>query len=253
MWLLGAHLDGELDAVNDRELQDHLRGCPRCLAAAGHQENLHRTVRRTAPYYRAPAGLETRIREALQAHPPVAQERTDLPRSAGRRAFWPWPAAAATIAAIAVAVWIGSAVTSRRAASDFLAEEIISAHVRSLQGAHLTDVASSDQHTVKPWFAGKIDFAPPVHDLAADGFPLLGGRLDYAAGHPAAALVFQRNKHFINVFIWPLSAGQAPPAAVFERRGYNLVFWQEGELTLCAISDLNRTELETLASEYRSK
>jgi anti-sigma factor (TIGR02949 family) len=252
--LLGAHLDGELDAVNDRELQLHLRECPRCLAAADQQQTLSRMVRQAAPYQRAPTGLDARIRASLRSHAlPEGQAQRLKPPPRRASWFWQWTSAAATLAAVVVAVWIGAAVTARRAAGEFLAEELVSAHVRSLQGAHLTDVQSSDQHTVKPWFDGKVDFAPPVRDLAAEGFPLLGGRLDYLAGHPAAALVFQRNKHFINVFVWPAASGPAPSAPVLERRGYNLVSWRQGDLTFCAVSDLKRPELESFAASYRGK
>lgn len=253
--MLGAHLDGELDAVNDRDLQLHLRECADCLSAASNAESLRNIVRQAAPYHRAPAGLESRIRASLRGQPSRQAQQAPAPEPSPRRVswFWQWTTAAATVAAVVVAVWIGSALTARRAAGEFLAEEIVSAHVRSLQGAHLTDVQSSDQHTVKPWFDGKVDFAPPVRDLAADGFPLLGGRLDYVAGHPAAALVFQHNKHFINVFVWPAAAGAAPPADVLGRRGYNLVSWRQGDLTFCAVSDLNRAELESFATNYRNR
>ena len=140
-----------------------------------------------------------------------------------------------------------------RAGEQFLAEELVSAHVRSLESGHLTDVESSDQHEVKPWFAGKTDFSPPVHDLAAEGFPLIGGRLDYLAGHPAAALVFHRNKHIINVFIWPAGTGAGPRSEETARRGYNIVSWEQAELQFCAVSDLNRAELESFAATYRGK
>jgi len=251
--LLGAHLDGELDAVSDRDLQEHLRECALCLKAAGQQENLRSMVRQAAPYHPAPEGLETRVRAALRGQPSFQPERALRPApSFGRRTWWQqWAVAMATVVAVVIAVWIGSEVAARRAAAEFLAEELISAHVRSLQGTHLTDIPSSDQHTVKPWFAGKTDFAPPVRDLAADGFPLIGGRLDYLAGHSAAALVYQRNRHFINVFVWPETAGPAPPGATLSRRGYNIVSWEQGQLRFCAVSDLNAAELQRFAARFR--
>lgn len=253
--LLGAHLDGELDPVNDRELQEHLRECPHCLNAASSHKAMQRMLRSAATYHRAPAGLQARVRAGLRGESFTERQpvRHIEETSHATWRLWRWPAFAATTAAVLVALWIGSAVTARRAASEFLAEEVVSAHVRSLEGQHLMDIPSSDQHTVKPWFDGKVDFAPPVHDLAAEGFPLLGGRLDYVAGHPAAALVFQRNKHFINVFVWPSAAGIAPTGAPVERRGYNLVWWQRGDLTFCAVSDLNRAELTGFSSSYAAK
>jgi len=252
--LLGAHLDGELDAVNDRALQDHLRECPVCLRAAGQQESLRRMVRQGVAYHRAPVSLEARVRAAVRGQPVPAAGPAARPQpSAGAGAWaWQWAGAAAMIAAVIVAVWIGSEVAARRASADFLAEELVSAHVRSLLGNHLTDVLSSDQHTVKPWFDGKVDFAPPVHNLAADGFPLIGGRLDYFAGHPASALVFQRNKHIINVFIWPSANGAAPSASPLKRRGYNLIVWKQEELNFCAVSDLNPAELQQFAERFRT-
>ena len=250
--LLGAHLDGELDALNGRELQEHLRTCPRCLHAADQQQVLRRMVKQEAPYHRAPAELEARIRGLVRAT--AASSRESALRPSARPSWlWQWTAAAATVAAVVVAVWIGSAVTARRAAANYLADELVSAHVRSLLASHLTDVPSSDQHTVKPWFAGKVDFAPAVHDLSAEGFPLVGGRLDYAWGETIAALVFQRNKHFINVFIWPPAPGAAPPEPVLSRRGYNLVFWNQSGLTFCAVSDLNRAELQQFVERYKAK
>jgi mycothiol system anti-sigma-R factor len=250
--LLGAHLDGELDAVNDRELQAHLRECSVCLGEAGQHETLRRMVRQGAPYHRAPGGLEARIRGSLRTTAAPAREIT--PRPAARSNWlWQWTGAAATVAAVVVAVWIGSAITARRATARYLAEDLVSAHVRSLLASHLTDVPSSDQHTVKPWFAGKVDFAPPVRDLSAEGFPLVGGRLDYVWGQTVAALVFQRNKHFINLFIWPPEAGAMSPEPFVTHRGYNLVSWKQNELTFCAVSDLNRQELEQFAERYRGK
>lgn len=251
--LLGAHLDRELDAVNDRDLQEHLRGCARCLRAAEQQEQMKRLVRGAARYHRAPAGLEARIRATLSGAPADAPPESGGRNrgSAGFAWFRPWAGGLAAAAAMVLAMWTGSAVTSRRAAADYQAEELVSAHVRSLLGTHLTDVLSSDQHTVKPWFDGKVDFAPPVRDLAAEGFPLAGGRVDYVAGHAAAALVFQRNKHFINVFVWPAAAGAAPAPGERTLRGYNLISWRQGDLALCAVSDLNTPELREFTERFR--
>jgi len=254
--LLSAHLDGELDAVNDRDLQEHLRACTACQREEDQLRVLQRMIRSDAPRHRAAEGLTARVRTSLRNAAANAEApEKPLPQHAPerRRWLWQWGFSAAAIAAAVVAAWIGSTVTARRAAADYETEELISAHVRSLLADHLTDVPSSDQHTVKPWFAGKVDFAPPVRDLSAQGFPLIGGRLDYVWGQAVAALVFQRNKHVINVFVWPPPAGTAAPEPTLTRRGYNMVAWKQGELTLCAVSDLNLTELQQFAGEYRGQ
>jgi anti-sigma factor RsiW len=130
-----------------------------------------------------------------------------------------------------------------RTTRNTIADQVIGNHVRSLLATHLVDVASSDQHTVKPWFDGKIDFAPAVRDLASDGFPLAGGRLDYLDGKTVVALVYQRNKHPINLFISPASGNRDTAPALITRRGYSLFHWTRGEMEYWAVSDLNQTEL----------
>ncbi len=130
-------------------------------------------------------------------------------------------------------------------------EQIVAGHIRALQPGHLEDVPSSDQHTVKPWFDGRIDFAPPVKDLAAQRFPLRGGRLDYAAGRPVAALVYQRDKHVIDLFVWPAAESAARPAESTERQGYNVVHWAQDGMVLWAVSDLEASQLREFAEDWR--
>jgi len=131
-----------------------------------------------------------------------------------------------------------------------LAGEIVAGHIRALQPGHLEDVTSSDRHTVKPWFDGRIDFAPPVKDLANARFPLTGGRLDYAAGRPVAALVYQRDKHIIDLFIWPADAGPTPPESG-QRQGYNFVHWSQDGMAFWAVSDLEANQLREFAETWR--
>jgi anti-sigma factor RsiW len=130
-------------------------------------------------------------------------------------------------------------------------EDAIGDHVRALQADHLMDVASTDQHTVKPWFAGRLDFSPPVVDLASAGFPLVGGRLERLGGHTAAALVFRRRQHVINLFIWPSDA-TTPAGHPRQREGYHLTAWTAGDLSFLAVSEIPSEELAQFADEFRA-
>jgi anti-sigma factor RsiW len=161
--------------------------------------------------------------------------------------WWQWlkwgiPAAGTALIAVLLATASFGPSTEAR-----LAQEVTASHLRSLLADHLTDVASSDQHTVKPWFAGKVDFAPPVKDLAAQGFPLVGGRLDYLQDQKVAALVYQRNKHLINLFIWPVTRSANTTKRPALSRGCNLIHWDESGMTFWAVSDLNPAELREFA------
>ena len=161
-----------------------------------------------------------------------------------KRAAWGWLAVAAAILVVFAMSWrIGPGLV-RNANSDLLAQEIVSSHIRSLQPDHLYDVKSTDQHTVKPWFNGKLDFSPPVRDLAEDGYPLVGGRLDYVDHRAVAALVYQRRQHLINVFIWPEAKGTEEALTTKSVQGYNMIPWEGGGMYQCAVSDLNKGELE---------
>ena len=185
------------------------------------------------PYFRAPEGLRARIESAVRRAP------------TGRRAVW---RPAAQLIGVAAALVLTAAGTwtlgNRSGASDPELASVLSGHLRSLTPSHLTDVASSDQHTVKPWFAGRLDFSPPVVDPAREGFPLVGGRLDFVAGQPAAVLVYTRRSHIINVFVQPLEAGQDVASVREDRRGYNVLRWSAGGMKFWAVSDLNVPELE---------
>jgi anti-sigma factor RsiW len=134
-----------------------------------------------------------------------------------------------------------------------LATQLITSHVRSLMANHLTDVASSDQHTVKPWLDAKLDFAPPVVDLSSEGFPLVGGRLDYLDNRPVAALVYQRHKHFINLFVWPVETGAARPAMAMSHQGFQLLHWADPDFNYWVVSDVNANDLQTFRQQFEAQ
>jgi len=208
--------------TNDPGLTDHVMSCPSCLIGT------------RACYYEAPAGLEDKIRQRLR-------------RETAAPTYSRWLAIAACALLIASVTGNVALLRSRVTPQQSVASNVLSAHLRSLAGTHLLDVPSSDQHTVKPWFNGKLDFSPPVKFL--DGFPLLGGRIEYFDGRPAAALIYGRNKHVINVFAWPADPAKAETAIA--RNGFNLVNWSADGMTFWAVSDLNEAELREFVSLYR--
>jgi anti-sigma factor RsiW len=222
-----------LMATNDPALAQHLLSCPSCI------------MRTHARYYEAPPELEQKIRQSL------IQESLSNEASSQRGptpSQWRWLAIAASLLLVASVAWNVAMLRSHVDPERLLAGNVLSAHVRSLAGTHLLDVPSSDQHTVKPWFDGKIDFAPDVKFL--EGFPLLGGRLEYIEGHPAAALIYGRDKHTINLFTWPSTASAEAAETL---NGYHLLNWSSNGMTFWAVSDLNETELRQFVSLYRQK
>jgi anti-sigma factor RsiW len=235
--LLHAYADGELDLVNAREIEQHLKSCDDCGREAEQIRALHDALMSDSPAYPAPARLRRNIRAALrrEAH-------------AGQREFSPWLIFATGVTFAALILGLVVLQTIRGSRENSIVDQVVANHVRSLLATHLVDIASSDQHTVKPWFDGKIDFAPDVHDFAMSGFPLVGGRLDYLDGKTVVALVYQRNKHPINVFITPASKSGDTPQSSSIDRGYNVLSWTNREMTYWAVSDLNETELRQLAS-----
>jgi anti-sigma factor (TIGR02949 family) len=239
--LLHGYLDGELDLVRSLELEEHLKTCPDCAQELRSHQTLRRAFRSANLYERAPAGLQSRIRASLAREAGVAAKAAV---SIGRREFWNWAAVAAAIAFVVLLTFRYFPGREVRTESNLLAEEIVASHIRALQPGHLLDVQSTDQHTVKPWFNGKLDFSPPVRDLAEAGYPLIGGRLDYVARHPAAALVYQRRQHLIDVFIWPGEGKSAPQKSEISSQGYNVLCWQSSGMDFCAVSDLNSAELQ---------
>jgi anti-sigma factor RsiW len=236
--LIHGYIDGELDLVRSLEIERHIEGCESCSRAYRSQQDLKRALQAVPLRFIAPQDLRGRIRESLREAEQPAQRR---------RAFlwlptWRWVGAVAALALVAVMSWNLARVSRAPSGDELVAQEVIDSHVRSLMANHLEDVPSSDQHTVKPWFSGKLDFSPPVQDLAKDGFPLVGGRLDYLENRPVAALVYQRRKHFINLFIWPSTHDSGQGAVM--RQGYNVLHWTQSGMTFWAASDLNSSELQ---------
>ena len=235
------YLDGELDLVRSIEMEAHLKSCGECARELEHQKATRAAIQRGQLAYAAPAALRQRIRSSLDAS--VGKELSE------RRGAWTgfhifqWVAACGALAVCVAVLWAVVPGLRGPTNEERLAAEVFADHVRSLEANHLADVASTDQHTVKPWFDGKLDFSPPVEDLAGEGFPLVGGRLDYLAGREVAALIYQRRKHFINVFVWP-DAGRAQSArAVESHQGYNLIRWSREGFQFWAVSDVNSADL----------
>jgi anti-sigma factor RsiW len=234
------YFDGELDAVRSADFERHVEHCLQCHAALEEIEYLRTQIKQSDLYEHASPQLHDRIRNQ------IAQETSKAPFS--RRLSWKrWflMPAFGTMAAAAALITIMVFVTSSHTQS-MLTAELIDAHVRSLQPGHLIDVQSTDQHTVKPWFDGKLDFIPPVADYAAEGFSLVGGRLDVVNGHNVAALVYARRKHFINVFIWPNRNKESIPESSGSRQGYNWLARQSGDMEIYLISDASLSDLSEL-------
>jgi len=237
---LSPFLDEELDPVESREVARHLESCPECAAAFERQRQLSESLKRDLAYHRAPDLLRARVLRDARA----ASGRED-PRTRPANQQWRWLSAAAAVIAVVAGTW-WVATLSGGQAGERLAREAVAGHVRSLMANHLTDVTSTDQHTVKPWFAGKLDFSPPVTDFAEAGYPLIGGRLDYLQGRPVAALVYLRHRHTINVFVWPSGAdAEFTPAAT--EQGFHVIHGTHAGMAYWVVSDLNPGELASFA------
>jgi len=244
--LMSAYLDAELDASAALRLQEHLDGCDGCRAAMTELEALQDRIAAQASQHQAPPHLRHRIQSALAAQRPTP------PRPAKRQKTWSWAwinLGLATMASTAFAVTL-SLYLNQPSTDTLIEQELVASHFRALMPNHLADVASTDQHTVKPWFAGKLDFSPPLHDLAAEGYPLIGGRLDYVQQRPVAALVYRHRQHIINVYIWP-SAPHGTRQG--QRQGFQVLRWTQEGMMFYAVSDLNPQELADFARELRAK
>jgi anti-sigma factor RsiW len=240
--LIGAYSDGELDLVRSLEVEEHLRSCDSCASARENLRALKQAAR--SAYFRAPDSLKESVLAAVRASDPLPQNVVV------RRAPRFWIATGLALAAGILLGFFAGQIRVRDASAQSLLAALTDSHVRSLIGTHLTDVISSDQHTVRPWFEGKLDFAPPVEDLSGQGFPLVGGRVEYIGGRAVAALVYERRKHFINLFVWPAAAGNEEVKGEKPQRGYNIVRWRATGMNYSAVSEIAEDDLRKFAVAF---
>jgi anti-sigma factor RsiW len=247
---LHAYLDQELDLPGVVAIDQHLASCPACKAIFARQSALQSGIRRHAQYYAAPAALADRIRAKINGAAVETPGRTLAPR-------WQWPQLrqwfqfGAAVTATAVVSWIAAIQYISPPEDEIITGQVITGHARAVLSSRLVDVATSDEHTVKPWLSSKLDFSPPVTDLTDAGFPLVGGRLDYLDNRPVAALVYRHRQHVINLFVWPdQPSGRRLPMQSLSKHGYNVLHWTEAGMVYWAISDLNPAEMKTFAESY---
>jgi mycothiol system anti-sigma-R factor len=238
---LHAYLDQELDPRSATEVDRHVASCAGCNAALARQSALRSALRSHATYHDAPAGLARRIRARLGAK----AERKPWFR------WHQWLPMGAAVAATALLSWTAAIQYVSVSEDEATGERVIAGHARSVVTGHVADVASSDQHSVKPWLSSRLDYSPPVTDLTGAGFPLVGGRLDYLDQRPVAVLVYRHREHMINLFVWPLQEGARTQAVhSLAKRGYNVLHWNDGGMAFWAVSDLNAAEMRDFAGAY---
>jgi len=253
--LLHAYLDGELDPIRSVSFEEHMKSCANCEQSLHSERELRKSIRSANLYHRAPAGLADRMRQATQpTRPAISLGESNSANRAPAFFSSRWIGIAA---GFLLAITVGALLSYELQGpnqSDLVAQEVVASHIRSLQPGHLFDIQSTDQHTVKPWFDGKLDFAPPVHDFADQGYPLIGGRLDYLDNRNVAALVYQRHRHIINVFTWPEESGglsREPGEKSKTINGYHLVGWRENGMYLEAVSDVSAEDLHQFVELWK--
>jgi len=238
--LLNAYVDGELDSAGSLAVETHVRGCASCLNDVENLHALASAIENGSLRFKADARLKKRVQGAIRAAKPQARSAVS---------YWRWASALASAILISSLAWAITVHWARSSEETVLVSDIVSSHVRSMMANHVTDVSSSDSHTVKPWFSGKLDYSPPTKDLTGQGFRLIGGRLDYLDNRPVAALVYQRSQHLINLFVWP--SNKAIGEEQLARQGFNLIHWTQSGMTFWLISELNPAELDECARLLR--
>jgi anti-sigma factor RsiW len=241
--LVQADVDGELDVAEAAKVAAHIAACEHCASLHARLRDLKSALRTRASYYRPPTEFEKSLLRSLAASEPQPAA------SKSRRASW-WIGAWGALAGAAIAATV--VITIQRPALS-LTDEIVASHVRALQPGHLIDVVSADTHTVKPWFEGKLDFAPPVKNLAEQGFPLEGGRLDYIGTRSTAALVYRYGKHPINMFVWPATRVDSK-VSVREtaRNGFRVYHWTQNSMEIWVVSDVNDQSMRDFIQRWQS-
>jgi anti-sigma factor RsiW len=242
--LLHALIDGELDAGHAREVEAHIAGCPRCAAALSDYREISKAMASADVRYTAPPELRRRIEAALP------QPQAQVVQMPSRRAVLRGFAMGSAVSAIAATGLF--AIVVRNDDLERIQSEVVSAHLRSLQAGHLIDVVSTDQHTVKPWFNGKLDVAPPVIDLTAQGFTLIGGRLDYVDARAIGAVVYRRRQHVINLFVAQTASTERRAAKIETVQGFNIRHWSDRGLNYWAVSDLAKDELADFGDKFEA-
>jgi len=236
--LLNAYVDGELDSAGSLSVEGHVQRCTSCLTDMENLRGLSSAIQSGGLRFMAPASLKRNVQAAIRAaNPDVKRSFFD----------WRWASALASAALVIVVGFVLTTQWKKSSEETLLVDNIVSSHVRSMMANHITDVASSDSHTVKPWFSGKLDYSPPAKDLTAQGFRLVGGRMDYLDNRPVAAVVYQRSQHVINLFVWPSGNTAAGREEELVRQGYNLIHWNESGMTYWLVSELNLPELRECA------
>ena len=249
--MLHALIDGELDAGHARDVEAHVATCPTCAEELKAVRAMRAAIAQANLKEVAPAHLRNRIEAALAvpaARASASRQSWLAPwRTSWRTFFGGFTIGTALSAAVAASLLIA---VVRNDQNQQIASDVVSAHLRSLQAGHLTDVETSDQHTVKPWFNGKLDVAPPVIDLTAQGFTLIGGRLDYINGQPVASIVYRRRKHVINLFVGEPLGAAVRGVKDESVQGFNIRHWRESGLDLWAVSDIDAGELDEFGQKF---